>query len=250
MRPPDEDRGCLRHLRSEAPTRQATSEDSSTGLQRPTPAHSGHIKVIMQISLTQEQTHHLQNRFFKNVNDAAKNDFEKASYYFDLYKMVGAEGFASFLKQYFNYTPDQIKKAEARSKTREMFSSRRLWMRVGGRKGIEKLIAITDEEKRTKLVDRITQPKGIVNYSPTDLDRMIESGDLVSDSVTFYTSRKDRSDNRRNNRSDKRNRRGEKSRRRDPGTHKMLQKLEKTVRILANNQNKRQRSRGRQTSNV
>jgi hypothetical protein len=231
MRPPDEDRGCLRHLRSEAPTHQATSEDSSTGLQRPTPAHSGHIKVIMQISLTQEQTHHLQNRFFKNVNDAAKNDFEKASYYFDLYKMVGAEGFASFLKQYFNYTPDQIKK-------------------VGGRKGIEKLIAITDEEKRTKLVDRITQPKGIVNYSPTDLDRMIESGDLVSDSVTFYTSRKDRSDNRRNNRSDKRNRRGEKSRRRDPGTHKMLQKLEKTVRILANNQNKRQRSRGRQTSNV
>jgi len=200
----------------------------------------------MQISLTQNQIHHFQSRFFQNINDAAKNDYEKASYYYDLYKMVGAEGFASFLTQYFSYTPEQIQKAETRSKAREMFSSCRLWMRVGGYKGIQKLVLITDEEKRDIIVKRISEPKGVVNYTPADLDRMIESdGKLDSNNITFFVgrseSRKDSSKSHRRSR----------SRSEQPVAHRILQKLEKSIsQALGNQSNKRSRNRSRQTSNV
>jgi len=203
----------------------------------------------MQISLTQNQIHHFQSRFFQNINDTAKNDYEKASYYYDLYKMVGAEGFASFLTQYFSYTPEQIQKAETRSKAREMFSSCRLWMRVGGRKGIQKLVSITDEEKRDHIVKRISEPKGVVNYTPADLDRMIESdGSLDSSSVTFFTSHMDwNSSKNGNGRSRSRSRN-----RSEQPAHRILQKLEKTISQALSNQPKRKRSRNRsrQTANV
>ncbi len=204
----------------------------------------------MQISLTQTQIHHFQNRFFQNINDAAKNDHAKASYYYDLYKMVGTEGFASFLTQYFNYTPEQTQKAETWSKACEMFSSCRLWMRVGGYKGIEKLVSLTDEEKRDIIVKRISEPKGVVNYTPADLDRMIESdGKLDSNSITFFVGRSESWKD--SSKSHRRSRNRSRSRSEQPVAHRILQKLEKSIsQALGNQSNKRSRNRSRQTSNV
>ena len=196
----------------------------------------------MQISINQDQVRHLKNTFFKNINDAAKNEYEKASWYLSLYKLVGQEGFGSFLTQYFNYTADQVLEGEKQSKLREEFPSCRLWMRVGGRKGIEKLASITDEEKRTKLVDRISKPKGVVNYTMADLDRVIESDSVDSENVMFFDGysqpRSEKHSNRRND-----NRKNSRKPKRD----ELLVKLSKSIDMLA--RNSQPKSKGRSRSN-
>jgi hypothetical protein len=195
----------------------------------------------MQISINQDQVRHLKNTFFKNINDAAKNEYEKASWYLSLYKLVGQEGFGSFLSQYFNYTADQVLEGEKQVKLREMFTSCRLWMRVGGRKGIEKLSSVTDEEKRTQIVDRINKPKGIVNYTMTDLDNVIESDSVDSKSVMFFDGyTQPRSEKHSNRRNDKRNSR-------KPKRDELLVKLSKSIDMLA--RNSKPKSKGRSRSN-
>jgi hypothetical protein len=193
----------------------------------------------MQISVNQEQIRHLQNRFFKNINDVAKNEYEKASWYLSLYKLVGQEGFGSFLTQYFNYTPDQILDGEKQVKLREMFTSCRLWMRVGGRKGIEKLFSVTDDEKRTQIVDRISKPKGVVNYTMTDLDRVIESDSVDSENVMFfdgYTQPRSEKHKRRN---------GKRKNSRKPKRDELLVKLSKSIDMLARNNQPKSKGRSR-----
>jgi hypothetical protein len=139
----------------------------------------------MQISLSQDQISTIKNRYFKNLNDAASNEYKQADFYSQLHKLVGEEGFVSFLTQYFNYTPEKIEQARELLQARQMFVSRRLWMRVGGYKGVKKLVTVVDEDRRQALITRINTPKGVVNYSLADLDRMIKSEDLQ---VSFFES--------------------------------------------------------------
>jgi len=138
----------------------------------------------MQISLNHKQIQNIQNRYWKNINDQASNDFAQADLYYQTYKLVGSDGFQSFLKQYFNYNPEQIKRAELWSQSRALITSRRTWMRVGGFDGVQKLINIKDEDQRNIILSKIREPKGMVNYTLTDLDRLIKSDDLTS--VTFF----------------------------------------------------------------
>jgi len=152
----------------------------------------------MQISLNHNQLQKIQNRYWKNINDQASNDFAQADLYYQVYKLVSGEGFKNFLTQYFNYTPDQIKRAELWSQARQMITSRRTWMRVGGFDGIKKLMNIKDEDQRNTVLERIRKPKGMVNYSPTDLDRLIKSDDLTD--ITFFEGYRTEQPRRKQNR--------------------------------------------------
>ena len=142
----------------------------------------------MQISLNHDQLQKIQSRYVKNINDKASNDYAQADLYYQIHKLVSSEGFGSFLTRYFNYNPEKIKRAELWSQSIALITSRRTWMRVGGFDGIQKIINIKDEDKRNIVLERVRKPKGMVNYTLTDLDRLIKSDSLTDGDITFFES--------------------------------------------------------------
>jgi len=140
----------------------------------------------MQISLNHDQLQKIQSRYVKNINDRASNDYAQADLYYQIWKLVSSEGFKSFLTRYFNYSPEQVKRAELWSQSVALITSRRTWMRVGGFEGIQKIINIKDEDQRNLVLERIRKPTGMVNYTLTDLDRLIKSDNLADADITFF----------------------------------------------------------------
>ena len=96
----------------------------------------------MQISLTQNQITDLKNNHNRNLNESASVDHSEASNYYDVYKIVGETGFNQFLTTYYGFDAKQVERAKLRSQARQMFPSRRTWMRVGGYKGIKMLMSL------------------------------------------------------------------------------------------------------------
>ena len=171
----------------------------------------------MQIQLPADKARLFQTLYFNCISDQGDRDYRLATLFHDAHKTVTKDGFDSFAQNYFKLNDEQLSKAREMITVRSIISRRRVWLRLGGYRLVKLVADVTDEDRRTEILNKILAPVGIVNYCENDLRMLIKGEDLcVSEIVLTDSYTRTRSEGRKEVRKGRRNQKV-RSRRRKAG---------------------------------
>ena len=160
----------------------------------------------MQISLPADKARLFQTRYFNCISDQGDRDYRLATLFHDVNKTVTNDGFDSFAQNYFRLNEEQLSKAREMVTVRNIISRRRVWLRLGGYRLVKLVADVTDEDRRTEILNKILAPVGIVNYCEKDLQMLIKGENLVCSEVVLTESyTRTRSEGRKEGRKGRRN---------------------------------------------
>jgi len=142
----------------------------------------------MQISLPVDKARSLQTQYYNCLSNQGERDYRLATLFYKTQQLVTSEGFDAFARSQFKLNDSQLSKAREMVTVRSQITRRRVWLRLGGYRLVKLVSDISDETRRTEILDRILAPSGIVNYSESDLQMLIKGENLSVSEVILTES--------------------------------------------------------------